>query len=163
MHALFQTSKDDICLSCYSKNRSRLWEKKQVRPYPDGASTWKGNVYGVQCFFGFVELEEPRSGTNAFGLYLPDDAIVAVREWLDTVKFMKNAQVRTMIPPDLEPKKSMSSFMMSSRKPLSVLSMLSTGLLTRITNLLCCLKAFCDHYVSNCRLNTLQILAQTAA
>ena len=41
-------------------------------------------------------LEELRSGTNAFGLYLPDDAIVAVREWLDTLKFLKNAQVKTV-------------------------------------------------------------------
>ena len=86
-------------LSPYSRNRSKTWEKKQVRPYPDTGGTWKGDVYAVQCFFGFAKLEEPadsesEAGTSrgAFGLYLPDDAIVAVRMWLDTVRFMKTAQ-----------------------------------------------------------------------
>ena len=48
----------------------------------------------MQCFFGFEKLEEPDAGLSggAFGSYLPDDAILAVREWLDTVKFKKVAQ-----------------------------------------------------------------------
>lgn len=85
-------------LGCCRTNRGRTWEKKQLRPYPDGAGTWKGTVYVVQCFFGFAKLEEPAEASSAddsFGWYLPDDAIVAVREWLDTVKFMKTAQARS--------------------------------------------------------------------
>ena len=81
------------------KNKSRSWEKKQVRPYPGGASSWKGNVFAVQCFYGFASLDDPSAETShdVFGSYLPDDAVVAVREWLDTVKFMKTAQVRTVL------------------------------------------------------------------
>ena len=68
-----------------------------MRPYPEAGGTWKGQVYAVQCFFGFAKLEEPAESEaagsrGAFGLYLPDDAIVAVRMWLDTVRFMKTAQ-----------------------------------------------------------------------
>ena len=86
-------------LTCRT-NRSKAWEKKQIRPYPDGANTWKGPVFVVQCFFGFAQLETPAAASTSqehFGLYLPDDAIEAVREWLDTVKFTKAAQVRIVL------------------------------------------------------------------
>ena len=55
---------------------------------------WTGNVLGVQCFYGFLSLEEQQGAhTATFGAWLPDDAEYAVRERLDTVKFIKSAQV----------------------------------------------------------------------
>ncbi|DBA95799.1 hypothetical protein WJX77_007107 [Trebouxia sp. C0004] len=52
-----------------------------------------GSVFGVQCFYGFLSLEtEQGEHVATFGAWLPDDAIHAVREWLDTVKFKKTAQ-----------------------------------------------------------------------
>ena len=75
--------------SC-SASKSKFWEKRQVRPF---SNNWSGKVFGVQCFFGFLSCEHEHKGKQAkFGGWLPDDAIVAVREWLDTVKFIKSAQ-----------------------------------------------------------------------
>ena len=52
-----------------------------------------GNVFGVQCFFGCANLECENGGSSAtFGAWLPDEAIFAVRQWLDTVRFKKTAQ-----------------------------------------------------------------------
>ena len=51
-------------------------------------------------FFGFAQLETPGAASTSqehFGLYLSDDAIDAVREWLDTVKVTKAAQVRIVL------------------------------------------------------------------
>ena len=80
--------------NCYCKgNKSKYWEKKQLRPYPDGPSTWKGKVFGVQCFFGFQKMDTLQGTHKAtFGGWLPDDAVASVREWLDTVRFTKCAQ-----------------------------------------------------------------------
>lgn len=61
-----------------------------MRPFPNN---WSGEVIGDQCFFGFPTCEDQHKGKRAeFGTWLPDDAIEAVREWLDTVKFIKSAQ-----------------------------------------------------------------------
>ena len=69
--------------SC-SASKSKFWEKRQVRPF---SNNWSGKVFGVQCFFGFLSYEHEHKGKQAeFGGWLPDDAIVAVREWLDTVR-----------------------------------------------------------------------------
>ena len=58
-----------------------MWEKIQVRPYPDSNGTWKGNVFGVQCCYGFASLDDEQGGHRAvFGEWLPDDAVRAVRE-----------------------------------------------------------------------------------
>lgn len=76
-------------------SRSKYWEKKQLRPYSDGTSTWQGKVFGVQCFYGFDKLDTQQGTFKAtFGGWLPDDAVRSVREWLDTVRFKKCAQVR---------------------------------------------------------------------
>ena len=80
---------------CCRGSKSKHWERKQVRPYPDGNGSWEGKVFGVQCFFGFTSLDsEQDNHTATFGAWLHDDAIEAVREWLDTVKFTKAAQVQ---------------------------------------------------------------------
>ena len=69
-----------------------------MRPFPVKGSPdpWKGSVFGVQCFYGFASLEtEQGEHAATFCAWLPDDAIHAVREWLDTVKFKKTAQARS--------------------------------------------------------------------
>lgn len=71
-----------------------------MRPFPvkGRLEPWTGSVFGVQCFYGFASLEtEQGKHTATFGAWLPDDAIHAVREWLDTVKFKKTAQARSTL------------------------------------------------------------------
>ena len=70
------------------------WERKQLRPYPDGpGKVWKGEILGQQCFYGFQDLDTVQGSHQAtFGGWLPDHAITAVREWLDTVHIKQSAQ-----------------------------------------------------------------------
>ena len=66
------------------KNVSKAWARKQIRPYPaPSGGTWIGEVFVGQCFYGFQALELENAGRAAsFGGFLPDDAIVAVEDWL---------------------------------------------------------------------------------
>ena len=71
------------CPTC-RKNVSKAWARKQVRPYPaPSGGTWTGEVFVGQCFYGFPALELENAGKAAtFGGFLPDDAIIAVEDWL---------------------------------------------------------------------------------
>ena len=54
-------------------------------------------MFGVQCFYGFQKLDNIQGPHKAtFGGWLPDDAVKSVREWLDTVRFKKCAQVEVV-------------------------------------------------------------------
>lgn len=72
-----------LCPTC-RKNVSKAWARKQIRPYPaPSGGTWTGEVFVGQCFYGFQALELENAGKAAtFGGFLPDDAIVAVEDWL---------------------------------------------------------------------------------
>ena len=82
-----------ICSFC-RVSKSKKWERKQLRPYPDGpGKVWKGEIFGQQCFYGFQDLDTVQGSHQAtFGGWLPDHAITAVREWLDTVHIKQSAQ-----------------------------------------------------------------------
>ncbi|KAL3133947.1 hypothetical protein ABBQ32_008394 [Trebouxia sp. C0010 RCD-2024] len=38
-------------------SKSKKWERKQLRPYPDGPGIWNGEIFGEQCLYGFQDLD----------------------------------------------------------------------------------------------------------
>ncbi len=81
-----------LCNCFFRKNKTsgKGWAKRQVRPYPQESGPWKGEVTVIQCFFGFSDLEYENDGHQAdFGGWLPNPAVHAVGDWLETHGFLK--------------------------------------------------------------------------
>lgn len=73
------------------------YAKQQICQYQspeDDTEPWRGTVMGHQCFYGFKHLEYSNAELDkngvatghvheaTFGGWLPDDAITAVKQWL---------------------------------------------------------------------------------